>query len=162
TALAGRHVAAGATCMHAGVWLRPAYYAVSGKTRDEAIADEVAAVRGRAGMIDVSTLGKLEISGPDAGAFIERMYTAKFAKLKIGATRYAVMCDESGVVIDDGVAARIDEGRFYVTATTTGADGVDREMQRWARLWGLRVTLVNVTGTYAAMSIAGPEWRETS
>ena len=160
TALHARHEAAGATFMHAGVWLRPAYYATAGKTRDEAIANEVAAVRGRAGMIDVSTLGKLEISGPDAGAFIERMYTAKFAKLKTGATRYLVMCDESGVVIDDGVAARIDEGRFYVTATTTGADGVYREMQRWALLWGLRVTLVNVTGTYAAMNLAGPEARK--
>jgi len=156
TAMHARHEEAGAKFMHAGVWLRPAYY---GKSREEAIVREVETVRTRAGIIDVSTLGKLEICGPDAGAFIERMYTARFAKLKAGTTRYAVMCDESGVVIDDGVAARIDEDRFYVTATTTGADGVYREMQRWALIWGMRVTLVNVTGTYAAMNLAGPEAR---
>jgi sarcosine oxidase subunit alpha len=160
TPMHARHEAAGARFLHAGAWLRPAYYASPGATRDEAIAREVEAVRGRAGIVDVSTLGKIEIAGPDAAAFIERLYTARFAKMKPGTTRYAVMCDESGVVIDDGVAARIDEERFYVTSTTTGADGVFREMQRWALLWGMRVALTNVTGTYAAMNLAGPEARK--
>lgn len=157
TAMHGFHEGADAQFLHAGVWLRPAYY---GKDRNDSIVREVQAVRHRSGLIDVSTLGKLEINGPDAGAFIDRIYTAKFAKLKTGTTRYAVMCDESGVVIDDGVAARIDEDRFYVTCTTTGADGVYRELQRWAIVWGMRVTLLNLTGTYAAMNLAGPESRK--
>jgi sarcosine oxidase subunit alpha len=151
------HHRAGATFLHAGNWLRPAYY---GANREEAIGREARAVRERAGMIDVSTLGKLEINGPDAGAFIDRIYTAKFAKLKVGTTRYAVMCDESGVVVDDGVAARIDDDRFYVTCTTTGADGVYRELQRWAIIWGMRVTIINLSGGTAAMNLAGPEARK--
>jgi sarcosine oxidase subunit alpha len=159
TPLHARHEDLGAKFMHAGLWLRPAHYASAGKSREEAIENEVGAVRTVAGLIDVSTLGKIEICGPDAGAFIERIYTHRFAKLKTGSTRYAVMCDESGVVIDDGVVARMDEQRFYVTSTTTGADGVYREMQRWALLWGLRVTLINVTGSYAALNLAGPESR---
>jgi sarcosine oxidase subunit alpha len=157
TAMHAFHRAAGATFLHAGVWLRPAYY---GRSRDESIVGEAQAVRLRAGIIDVSTLGKLEINGPDAGAFMDRIYTAKFAKLKAGTTRYAVMCDESGVVVDDGVAARIDDDRFYVTCTTTGADGVYRELQRWAIVWGMRVTILNLTGGTAAMNLAGPEARK--
>ena len=107
-------------------------------------------------MIDVGTLGKIEVCGPDAAEFLERIYTGRFANMKVGTTRYLLMCDESGVVVDDGVAARIADDRFYVTATTTGADGVYREMQRWAMIWGSNVTLANVTGQYAAMNLAGP------
>ena len=159
TPLHHRHKQAGASFMHAGNWLRPEYYAVPGKTRREAIAEEVTAVRQRVGLIDVGTLGKLEISGPDAAAFIERIYTGRFAKLQPGMTRYVLMCDESGVIIDDGVAARLDPDRFYVTTTTSGSDAVAREMRRWAMVWGMKIVLVNATGTYAAMNLAGPHSR---
>ena len=145
--------------MQAGNWLRPEFYAVPGKARREAIAEEVTAVRQRVGLIDVGTLGKLEISGPDAAAFIERIYTGRFAKLQPGMTRYALMCDESGVIIDDGVAARLGPDRFYVTTTTSGSDAVAREMRRWAIIWGMKIVLVNATGTYAAMNLAGPHSR---
>ena len=84
TPLHHRHKQAGASFMHAGNWLRPEYYAVPGKTRREAIAEEVTAVRQRVGLIDVGTLGKFEISGPDAAEFIERIYTGRFAKLQPG------------------------------------------------------------------------------
>jgi sarcosine oxidase subunit alpha len=156
TALHSFHEAAGAKFMSAGAWLRPAYYAAPSRSREDAINAEVNAVRQRVGIIDVGTLGKIEVNGPDAAAFIERIYTARFAKMKNGTTRYLLMCDESGVVIDDGVAARIAEDRFYVTCTTTGADGVYREMQRCATIWGLNVVLANTTGTFAAMNLAGP------
>lgn len=159
TPLHHRHQQAGASFMHAGNWLRPEYYAVPGKTRREAIAGEVTAVRQRVGLIDVGTLGKLEISGPDAAAFIERIYTGRFAKLQKGMTRYVLMCDESGVIIDDGVAARLGPDRFYVTTTTSGSDAVAREMRRWAMVWGMKIVLVNATGTYAAMNLAGPDAR---
>ena len=145
--------------MHAGNWLRPEYYAVAGKTRREAITEEVTAVRQRVGLIDVGTLGKLEISGPDAAAFIERIYTGRFAKLQAGMTRYVLMCDESGVIIDDGVTARLAPDRFYVTTTTSGSDAVAREMRRWALVWGMKIVLVNATGTYAVMNVAGPHSR---
>lgn len=160
TPLHERHRQAGASFMHAGNWLRPEYYRVPGRSRQEAIAEEVTSVRQRAGLIDVGTLGKLEISGPDAAVFIEKMYTGRFAKLPVGVTRYVLMCDESGVIIDDGVAARLGPDRFYVTTTTTGSDAVAREMRRWAILWEMRIVLVNATGTYAAMNLAGPHSRQ--
>ncbi|MBM3800993.1 MAG: FAD-dependent oxidoreductase [Acidimicrobiia bacterium] len=159
TPLHARHKEAGASFMHAGNWLRPEYYAVAGRTRQEAIAEEVVAVRHRLGLIDVGTLGKLEISGPDAAAFIERIYTGRFARLQPGLTRYVLMCDESGVIIDDGVAARLGEDRFYVTTTTSGSDAVAREMRRWAMVWRMKIVLVNATGTYGAMNLAGPQSR---
>jgi sarcosine oxidase subunit alpha len=159
TPLHQRHKQAEASFMHAGNWLRPEYYLVPGRTKQEAIAAEVTAVRQRIGLIDVGTLGKLEISGPDAAAFIERIYTGRFAKLQPGMTRYVLMCDESGVIIDDGVAARLGPDRFYVTTTTSGSDAVAQEMRRWAIVWGLKIVLVNATGTYAAMNLAGPHSR---
>ena len=159
TALHERHVALGAEIMMTGEWLRPAYYRVDGKSREDAIREEVVAVRQRVGIIDVGTLGKIEINGPDAAAYIERLYTARFARMKAGTSRYGLMCDETGVVIDDGVVARLAEDRFYVTTTTTGSGAIYREMQRWALLWGMKVTMANVTGTYAAMNLAGPEAR---
>jgi sarcosine oxidase subunit alpha len=182
TALHSRHVAAGATMLPAGEWLRPAYYASEKRgqepfagiparrervlrtkdsgplfSREKAIVAEVEAVRQRAGLIDVSTLGKLDIAGPDAAEFLERIYTGRFAKMKIGTTRYALMCDESGVIIDDGVIGRLTDDRFYVTTTTTASGSVYREMQRWAIVWKLKVVLANFTGAVAAMNLAGPQ-----
>jgi sarcosine oxidase subunit alpha len=159
TPMHSRHAAAGAEFMLAGDWLRPAYYKVAGLSREQAIQAEVLAVRQRAGIIDVGTLGKIEINGPDAGEFIERLYTARFAKMKVGTTRYGLACDETGVIIDDGVVARLAEDRFYVTTTTTASASIYREMQRWAILWGLDVVLVNATGSYGAMNLAGPQSR---
>lgn len=160
TPLHARHRAQGARFLTAGDWHRPAYYGSERDPRDACIAAEVQAVRERAGIVDVSTLGKIEICGADAAQFLERMYTGRFANMKVGVTRYGLMCDESGVVIDDGVVARLGEDRFYVTTTTTAAAGVYREMQRWAILWGLRVTLINLTGQFAAINLAGPRARQ--
>lgn len=154
------HQAAGAQWIPAADWLRPAWYARNGNTREQAIAAEVRAVREHVGLIDVGTLGKLEILGPDAATFLERIYTGRFARMKPGTTRYGLMCDESGVVIDDGVVARLDEDRFYVTTTTTGSSAVYRELTRWALVWGLNVVIVNATGHVAAINLAGPAARE--
>jgi sarcosine oxidase subunit alpha len=155
-----RHQEALAKLMQAGNWLRPEYYVREGHTRQEAIWREIEAVRRDVGLIDVGTLGKIEISGPDAAEFIERMYTSRYARLEVGMSRYLLMCDESGVMIDDGVAARLAQDRFYVTTTTSGSDAVAREMKRWAICWGLNVVLVNATGSYAAMNLAGPKSRQ--
>lgn len=159
TAMHAHHESAGAVFMPAGAWLRPAYYASTGKTREDAITAEVRAVRDGVGMIDVGTLGKIEVAGPDACEFIERTYTGRFAKMQPGTTRYLLLCDESGVVVDDGVVTRLAPDHFYLTSTTTGADGVYREMQRNAQLWCLDVVLINLTGSYAAVNLAGPNSR---
>lgn len=159
TPIHDRHTAAGAVWMPAGQWQRPEHYAVAGASRAECIRAEAAAVRNAVGLIDVGTLGKIELRGPDAAEFLERVYTGRFANMKIGTTRYGVMCDEAGTLIDDGVIARLGEQHFYFTTTTSGAATVYRELQRWALIWGLRVGIVNLTGQMAAFNLAGPRAR---
>jgi sarcosine oxidase subunit alpha len=146
--------------MPAGNWQRPEYYRREGLSRQAAIHAEVAAVRNGVGLIDVGTLGKLEIKGPEAAAFLERVYVSRYAGLKVGMTRYALMCDESGVLIDDGVVARLADDHFYFTTTTSGAVAIYRELSRLAVLWQMEVMLVNHTGAFAAVNLAGPKARE--
>jgi len=154
------HEERGVKFMYAGDWFRPEYYVVESKPREECIGVEAINVRKNVGLIDLGTLGKIEISGTDAVAFIESLYTGLFTRLKVGMSRYGVACDETGVVIDDGVVARLAEDRFYVSTTTSGSDAVYREMQRWALIRGLDVVLVNATSAYGAMNLAGPKSRE--
>lgn len=158
TAIADRHDAAGAQWMPAGLWGRPAFY---GEPDDKlrCVAEEVTAVRTGVGVIDVSTLGGIELRGPDAAEFMNRFYTYGFLKQPVGRTRYAVLVSEQGVVIDDGVAARLAEDHFYVTATTGGVDRVYREMLRWNAQWRLSVDIANVTAAFSAINIAGPNSR---
>jgi sarcosine oxidase, subunit alpha len=158
TAMHERHRALGAEMMQAGAWQRPAFYGpAEGGAR--AIETEVQAVRENVGLIDVSTLGKLEIRGPDAAAFIERMYTWTYAKQPIGKCKYLLMTDQSGIIIDDGVAARLHDFHFYCTATTTGVDAVYRQMTWWNTQWKMNVDITNVTAAMAAVNIAGPKAR---
>lgn len=154
-----RHVALNAKFMPAGPWLRPEYYRRNDQSRQECIQAEVAAVRNGLGIIDVGTLGKLELRGPDAAEFLERVYISRYANLKIGMTRYAVMCDETGVVVDDGVVARLGEQHFYFTTTTSGAANIYRELSRLNVEWRLDCGLINLTGARAAVNLAGPHAR---
>jgi sarcosine oxidase subunit alpha len=160
TPLAARHRDHGAVWMLAGNWRRPEYYERAGETREQSIAAEVAAVREAAGIIDVGTLGKLEIHGPQAGAFLDRVYTGHFSDLAIGATRYALLLDEAGTILDDGVVARLGAEAYYFTTTTGGSATVYRELLRLNAQWGLQCALVNVTGHRAAFNLAGPRSRE--
>lgn len=154
-----RHEDFNAIFMRAGNWLRPEYYELSGKEREDAIRAEVRSVRQHVGLIDVGTLGKLEIHGPDALELIERICTGHFARLETGMTRYALMTDEAGIIIDDGVCAKLNDDHFYLTATTSGVDDLYREMSRWIQIWGLNVEVTNYTETFAAMNVAGPSAR---
>jgi len=147
-----------AVFMPAGVWQRPAYYA-GNRDRSETIAEEVAAVHRNVGVIDVSTLGGIEVRGPDAAEFLNRMYTFAYMKQPTGRCRYVLMTDDAGGIIDDGVACRLGDEHFYVTATTTGSDAVYRSMLRNNAEWDLKIDLLNVTSTYAGMNIAGPNSR---
>lgn len=159
TPLDADHEALGAVWMPASTWRRPEYYRVAGRSRTQAIAAEVGAVRQRVGLIDVGTLGKIEVHGPDAAEFLERIYTSRFANLKVGMTRYALMLDESGVIVDDGVVGRLGPESFYFTTTTGNSATLFREFGRLATLWRLPVGLVNLTGHYAALNLAGPAAR---
>ena len=159
TSLHDWHKSAGGVFVEVGAWLRPAYYAKSGMTKPEVIQQEALAVRSSAGLIDSGTLGKIEICGPDAAVFLERFYAGSFASQKIGEIRYALMVDESGVIVDDGMAARLAEQLFYITPSTSNAAAVYREMQRWQQRWQLDIGLVNVTGAYGAMNLVGPQSR---
>ena len=153
------HVANGAELMPAGLWQRPARYARLGD-RDKDIASEVAAVRRNVGLIDVSTLGGIDIRGPDAAEFLNRIYTSTYLRQPINRTRYGLMTDESGSIVDDGVACRLADDHFYVTTTTTGSDNVFRQMLRLKTEWQFDLNIVNVTSAYAAINIAGPYSRK--
>ena len=111
------------------------------------------------GIIDVSTLGGLDVRGPDAAEFMNRMYTFAYLKQPVGRSRYVLMTDLGGVVVDDGVACRIHEDHFYVTATTSGVDNVYREMLWYNAQWRLKVDVTNVTAALAGVNIAGPNCR---
>jgi sarcosine oxidase subunit alpha len=159
TPLHARHEKAGAVFMHAGNWLRPEYYAHAAKSKADAVRDEVRAVRESVGLIDVGTLGKIDLFGAEAAELLERAYTGRFANLAVGTSRYGVMLDEAGVVVDDGVIARLAPEHFYFTTTTTGSANVHRELTRLNTMWGLRAGIVQVTGAYGAMNLAGPRSR---
>ncbi len=159
TPLHAQHQDLGAKFMLAGQWRRPEYYAQSGQTREQCIRAEVNAVRQRVGLIDVGTLGKLELRGPQAAEFLERVYGGRYANLKVGMTRYALMLDEAGVVIDDGVIARLGPEHFYFTTTTSGAAAVYRELSRLNTIWRLDCGIVNLTGARSTINLAGPQSR---
>ncbi len=159
TAMHHRHVEAGAQMMTAGLWMRPAYYGFKDQA-DRLIAAEVDNCRKNVGLIDVSTLGGLDVRGPDAAEFINRIYTWAYLKQQVGRARYLLMCDETGVIIDDGVACRFHDQHYYLTATTSGVDAVYRQMLWWNAQWRLDVDITNVTSAFAGVNIAGPNSRK--
>jgi sarcosine oxidase subunit alpha len=152
TSIHHRHKELGANMMWTGTWRRPHSYGD--------IDAEVQAVHGAVGIIDVSTLGKLIVTGPEAVEFLERLYPNRFGDMKIGRIRYAVLATDAGRIMDDGTIARLDEETFYVTTTSTGAGAVLEWFEWWNAVWGLDVEIVNVTGALAAVNVAGPRARE--
>jgi sarcosine oxidase subunit alpha len=154
-----RHIEAGAEMLQAGAWYRPAYYGRAAD-RDSCISNEVNNVRTNVGLVDVSTLGGLEVRGPDAGEFLNRIYTFGFVKQSVGRARYALLTNEAGVVMDDGVACRFSDQHYYVTATTGGVDRVYQNMLKWNAQWRLDVDITNVTSAYCGVNIAGPKARQ--
>jgi sarcosine oxidase subunit alpha len=145
------HEAAGAHWLDAGLWKRPESYGDP--------ATEVRAVRTAVGLIDVSTLGKIELVGRDAAELLERIYLNKWADLRVGRVRYGAMCNEDGILFDDGVGARLGRECFYLTATTGNAEGVVQWLELWKATWRLDVTVLNQTSAWAAMNLAGPHAR---
>ena len=159
TALHASHEVHGAVWMPAGDWQRPEYYARPNETREVAIRSEVLAVRHGVGLIDVGTLGKIEAHGAECAQFLDRAYGGLYSTLKQGMTRYGLLMDEAGIIIDDGVIARLGPEHFYFTTTTGNSGTLFREFGRLATLWGSQVGLVNLTGHFAAFNVAGPDSR---
>ena len=152
TAIHHRHAEAGAEIIWTGAWRRPHSY---GDARAEART-----VHEAVGVIDVSTLGKLLVAGPDAVEFLERLYPNRYGDLKPGRVRYGVLSTDAGRIMDDGTVARLEDERFYVTTTSTGADSVLGWFEWWNAVWQLDVEIVNVTGALAAVNVAGPRARD--
>ncbi len=147
------HEANGATPILAGAWVRPEHYGDP--------AAEVRNVRKNVGIIDVSPLGKLDLQGPDVPQLLNLLYTNKWSKLAVGSVRYGIMCAEDGVVMDDGVTGRLDDERYLMTTTSSGAARVWEWIENWLQTerpqWQVHVT--PVTTAYTSINVAGPESR---
>ena len=152
----------GAVFADAGLWLRSQWYQRPGETLQQSIAREAAAVRRSVGVCDVSTLGKIDIQGPDAPTLLDRVYTNKFSTLKVGRARYGLMLREDGFAMDDGTTARLGEQHFIMTTTTANAGKVMQHLELCRQvLWPeLDVRLVSVSDHWAQYAVAGPRSRE--
>ncbi len=156
------HVERGAAFENVGQWKRPWYFPRAGEPMGGAVQRECLAVRNAVGAMDASTLGKIEVVGPDAPAFLDRMYTNRMSNLAVGAIRYGLMLGLDGMVLDDGVAMRVAEDRYLVTTTTGGAATVLDRFEEWLQTeWpDLRVYCTSVTEQWAVVAVNGPRARE--
>jgi sarcosine oxidase subunit alpha len=152
SAIHGRHRELGATIRWAGDWRRAYDY---GDPEEEALGVHTAA-----GLIDVSTLGKLLVRGPQAGEFLDRLYPNRLSNLAPGRVRYGVLTSDAGRIMDDGTISRIDELTFYVTTTSSGAGAVEQWFAWWLADWQLDVQLSDVTQALCAVNLAGPRARD--
>ncbi|NEK59463.1 FAD-dependent oxidoreductase [Geodermatophilus sabuli] len=162
TALHDWHVAAGAVFEDVGQWKRPRHYPRPGEDMAAAVLRECAAVRTGVGILDGSTLGKIDVQGPDAAVLLDRLYTNLMSSLAVGSVRYGVMCGVDGMVIDDGTVLRLAEDRFLVLTTTGGAAKVLDWMEEWGQTeWpDLRVHCTSVTEQWATFPVVGPRSRD--
>ena len=158
TAIHDWHEAARAEFENVGQWHRPWYFPQRGEDLHATVARECLATRKSVGILDASTLGKIDVQGPDSVKFLERIYTHNVGKMKIGRCAYGIMLGEDGMIMDDGVMARIDDQRFYLTTTTGGAAAVLSWLELWLQTeWpGLDVFLTSVTDHYSTIAVAGP------
>lgn len=155
-------VAKGAPMIEAGLWYRPSYFPKPGeKTWRQSCDREVNMVRDHVGVCDVSTLGKIDIQGPDAGTFLDFVYTNTFSTLKVGRVRYGLMLREDGYVMDDGTTARLGEHHFVMTTTTAAAGEVMRHLEfvHQALCPQMDVSFISVTEQWAQFAVAGPKSR---
>ena len=145
-----------------GQWRRPYAFVRTGESVDQAVAREVTATRTSLGLLDASTLGKIIVKGPDAGKFLDMMYTNMMSNLAVGKCRYGLMCSENGFLIDDGVVARMSEDTWLCHTTTGGADHIHGHMEEWLQTewWDWKVYTANVTEQWAQIGVVGPNARK--
>ena len=147
-----RHDEAGAAPMDMGLWKRPARYSSE--------EEEWRAVRERVGLIDVSTLGKLDLRGRDAGALLDKVYTHQMAGLPPGRVRYGLIANDEGIILDDGTVSRLEPDRYFITTTTGNVEFVDQWLRWWLAGTGACAHVTNVTADFAAVNLAGPRARD--
>ncbi|KND42454.1 MULTISPECIES: sarcosine oxidase subunit alpha family protein [Streptomyces] len=162
TALHTWHVEHGALFENVGQWKRPWYYPQDGEDMESAVLRECAAARDGVAFMDASTLGKIDVQGPDAAVFLDRLYTNMMSTLKVGMIRYGVMCRLDGMLFDDGTVIRLAQDRFLVTTTTGNAAAVLDWMEEWLQTeWpDLKVHCTSVTEQWATVALVGPRSRD--
>ena len=156
------HEANGAHWEPVGAWRRPYCFLKPGESAHDAVNREIKQTRDSLGLLDASTLGKIIVKGPDAGKFMDMLYTNMMSTLKPGRCRYGLMCNENGFLMDDGVVARLDEDTFLCHTTTGGADNIHGHMEEWLQTewWDWRVYTANVTEQFAQVGVVGPNSRK--
>jgi len=162
TALHAWHLRNGAEFEDVGQWKRPWYFPKNGEDMHAAVGRECKAVRDSVGLLDASTLGKIDIQGPDAREFLNRIYTNAWTKLDVGKARYGLMCKEDGMVFDDGVTACLADNHFLMTTTTGGAARVLQWLEIYQQTeWPeLKVYFTSVTDHWATLTLSGPNSRK--
>ena len=156
------HMANNAYMEPVGLWQRPYCFPRAGETHAQAVEREINNTRSNVGLLDASTLGKIIVKGPDAGKFLDMLYTNVMSNLGIGKCRYGLMCNEQGFLSDDGVVARIDEDTWLCHTTSGGADRIHGWMEDWLQCewWDWQVYTANVTEQYAQIAVVGPKARK--
>jgi sarcosine oxidase subunit alpha len=162
TPMHGWHEKNGAYFEPVGLWRRPYCFPRAGETHEQAVHREVVNTRTALGLLDASTLGKIIVKGPDAGKFLDMLYTGVMSTLPVGKCRYGLMCNEQGFLSDDGVVARIDEETWLCHTTSGGADRIHAWMEDWLQCewWDWQVYTANVTEQYAQVAVVGPNARK--
>jgi methylglutamate dehydrogenase subunit C len=157
------HAKAGAVFVNIGLWLRPLVYSPTGDTSWGPVLAEARRVRSSVGVTDVSSLGKIDVSGPDAAIFLDRIYANMFSTLAVGRARYGLMLREDGIMLDDGTTSRLAADRFVVTTTTQkSADVLDHMEWHLQAVWPeLDVSLADISDQWAQFAVAGPHARDT-
>ncbi|HEV8503787.1 MAG TPA: glycine cleavage T C-terminal barrel domain-containing protein [Chitinophagaceae bacterium] len=162
TSLHQWHVEAGAIFEDVGQWKRPWYFPKPGESMEDAVKRECVAAREGVAVMDASTLGKIDIQGPDAAIFLDRIYTNLFSTLPEGQCRYGLMCKADGIVFDDGVTTRLGKNHFLMTTTTGNAAGVLAWLEEWLQTeWPeLKVYCTSVTEHISTIALVGPKSRQ--
>ena len=153
TSIHHKHIEMGGHMVEVGEWKRPHSY---GSPLEEAMA-----VRARVGIIDVTTLGKLDVRGKDAPVLMDKVYTHHFSNLGVGRVRYGIICSDSGIILDDGTVSRLAEDQYYLTTGTGNIDLVEEWFRWWLAGTGMCAHVTNITPGVAAINLAGPRARET-
>jgi sarcosine oxidase subunit alpha len=162
SAMHGWHAEQGARFVNAGLWKRPHSYPRAGESEEDAAAREARNVRANVGVVDVSTLGKIELQGRDVAEFLNRLYVNRFDNLQVGRCRYGVMLREDGIVRDDGTTSRLDHTHYLMTTTTANAVAIMQTIERLLQIdWPeLDVYATSVTEQWSAAALSGPKSRE--
>ncbi len=162
TPMHGWHEANGAYLEPVGLWRRPYCYPRGAESHEQAVHREILNTRANVGMLDASTLGKIIVKGPDAGRFLDMLYTNVMSSLPVGKCRYGLMCNEQGFLSDDGVVVRLSEDSWLCHTTSGGADRIHAWMEDWLQCewWDWQVYTANVTEQYAQIAVAGPNARK--